>query len=52
RASSLTLADLERYYSHPLAEASRELGLSATMLKKVCRSFGIKRWPHRQLASI
>mmetsp|Transcript_10742 Transcript_10742/g.15158 ORF Transcript_10742/g.15158 Transcript_10742/m.15158 type:complete len:483 (+) Transcript_10742:98-1546(+) len=52
RASTLVLADLERYYTQPLAEASKALGLSATMLKKVCRGFGIRRWPHRQLASI
>ncbi|KAG5185592.1 RWP-RK domain-containing protein, partial [Tribonema minus] len=51
-SKDITLPQVERYYNQPLAQAARGLGLSATMLKKVCRSLGVRNWPYRQLASI
>mmetsp|Transcript_17120 Transcript_17120/g.25333 ORF Transcript_17120/g.25333 Transcript_17120/m.25333 type:complete len:352 (-) Transcript_17120:254-1309(-) len=48
----ITLELLQSYYNVPLAELAKELGLSLTLLKKICRKFGIQRWPHRQIRSI
>jgi len=36
----------------PIAAASREIGICATLLKKICRKYGIPRWPFRKLKSI
>jgi RWP-RK domain len=48
----ITLELLQSYYNVPLAELAKELGLSLTLLKKICRKFGIQRWPHRQIRSL
>jgi hypothetical protein len=52
RYSHLTVTDLEKLYNMPLAQAAKRLSVSPTMLKKICRGLGVKRWPHRQLSSI
>ncbi|CAH9145429.1 unnamed protein product, partial [Cuscuta epithymum] len=36
----------------PIMEAAKELGVGITLLKKRCRMLGIRRWPHRKLASL
>jgi hypothetical protein len=36
----------------PLAEVSKRLGVCMTLLKKVCRKLGVKKWPHRQIRKI
>ena len=43
---------LVQYYHLPLREATKQLGVSATSLKKVCRMLGVKRWPHRKLQKL
>lgn len=43
---------LEDFYHVPLNIAAKELNVSLTMLKKLCRQYGIKRWPHRQVSSL
>lgn len=48
----ITLEMLQSYYGVPLADLAKEIGLSLTLLKKICRKFGIARWPHRQIRSI
>ncbi len=48
----ITLEELEAHYDTPLRHVSRKMGLSTTMLKKICRRYGIQRWPHRQIRSI
>lgn len=35
-----------------MLEASKKLGVCVTVLKKICRRFGISRWPHRKLRSV
>ena len=52
RRNAITLADLQARFHLPLAEAASSLGICATILKRVCRSFGVHRWPHRILKRI
>eukprot|EP00287_Rhodomonas_sp_CCMP768_P006948 CAMPEP_0196722448 /NCGR_PEP_ID=MMETSP1091-20130531/4810_1 /TAXON_ID=302021 /ORGANISM="Rhodomonas sp., Strain CCMP768" /LENGTH=275 /DNA_ID=CAMNT_0042064153 /DNA_START=15 /DNA_END=840 /DNA_ORIENTATION=- len=47
----VTLQMLRPYFEKPLVEAADELGLSATAIKKACRTFGIPKWPFRTLAA-
>lgn len=35
-----------------LASTIQELDISPTTLKRLCRHYGIQRWPHRQIAGI
>mmetsp|Transcript_21812 Transcript_21812/g.28580 ORF Transcript_21812/g.28580 Transcript_21812/m.28580 type:complete len:821 (+) Transcript_21812:62-2524(+) len=48
----IKLQDLEKYYHYPLTEVAKVFDISTTVLKRVCRKFGIQRWPHRQIRSI
>lgn len=43
---------ISSYFHLPLCEAATRIGICATILKKICRTFGIKRWPHRKIRSI
>lgn len=51
-AARLPLEVLECFYHVPLNVAANELNVSLTMLKKLCRAYGVKRWPHRQVSSL
>lgn len=51
-AARLPLQVLEHFYHVPLNIAAQELNVSLTMLKKLCRAYGVKRWPHRQVSSL
>lgn len=46
------LADLARYFHLPINEAAQQLNICTTLLKKLCRNNGVKRWPHRKLKSL
>ncbi|KAI3843410.1 hypothetical protein MKX03_024304 [Papaver bracteatum] len=48
----IALADLAKYFDLPIAEASRNLKVGLTVLKRKCRELGIPRWPHRKLKSL
>lgn len=43
---------LQGYFDLPLGKASKELGVSTTIVKRLCRKLSITRWPYRQLASL
>lgn len=43
---------LEGYFYRPLDGASKELGVSTTIVKRLCRKLGIRRWPYRQICSL
>jgi hypothetical protein len=43
---------LSQYFHLPIMEAAKQLGVCATVLKKICRKNGINRWPHRKVRSI
>ena len=40
--------DLAQYFHLSLTEAATQLNISPTTLKKLCRNFGIKRWPYQR----
>ncbi|KAH7300652.1 hypothetical protein KP509_24G073100 [Ceratopteris richardii] len=52
RLSELTKDELTHYFNMPIAQASKELKVGLTVLKKRCRIIGIPRWPHRKMKSI
>ncbi|KAH7439508.1 hypothetical protein KP509_04G065200 [Ceratopteris richardii] len=52
RLSELTKDELTHYFNMPITQASKELKVGLTVLKKRCRIFGIPRWPHRKMKSI
>lgn len=39
-------------YSLQEPDAAQALGVGRTLLKKICRAAGIKRWPYRKLSSL
>mmetsp|Transcript_47535 Transcript_47535/g.97176 ORF Transcript_47535/g.97176 Transcript_47535/m.97176 type:complete len:603 (+) Transcript_47535:387-2195(+) len=46
------LEELSQYFHLPEKAVAKELGICLTSLKKLCRSYGITRWPFRKLKSI
>ena len=46
------LEELSKYFHLPEKAVAKELGICLTSLKKLCRSYGITRWPFRKLKSI
>lgn len=48
----VTLRDLERYFEYPIEEVSKMMGVSTTIIKRLCRKYGIKRWPYRQVSML
>lgn len=51
-SGKVSFETLKQYFSLPITAAAQELGVCATMLKKLCRQYGVKRWPHRKIQSI
>ena len=49
RVASVTLDDLREHFHVPLQAAAASLQISETMVKRVARKFGIKKWPYRQV---
>ncbi|TVU03969.1 hypothetical protein EJB05_50480, partial [Eragrostis curvula] len=47
RISKLELRDISRYFHITMKAACKELNISETALKNVCRKLHIKRWPYR-----
>mmetsp|Transcript_16943 Transcript_16943/g.41382 ORF Transcript_16943/g.41382 Transcript_16943/m.41382 type:complete len:225 (-) Transcript_16943:227-901(-) len=46
------LEELAAYFHLPEKAVAKELGICLTSLKKLCRSYGITRWPFRKLKSL
>lgn len=42
---------LQGQFHLPMEEAGKSWGVSTTIVKRVCRAFGIERWPYRQIQS-
>lgn len=45
---SLSFEDVSKLFSLPLSEAADILGVSVSVLKKICNENGLERWPHRK----
>ncbi len=43
---------LQQYFHLPIVEASKQLGICSTSLKKICRKHGLLRWPHRKVGDL
>lgn len=52
KSAHLNYETLSAHFHLPITDVAKELGVCATMLKKVCRKHGIPRWPYRQLKSL
>ncbi|KAK6924570.1 RWP-RK domain [Dillenia turbinata] len=50
--ANLALEDLANYFDMPIVEASKNLQVELTVLKRKCKKFGIPRWPHRKIKSL
>jgi len=44
--------ELRQHFHLPLHTAAQRFGICTTAFKKLCRRFGIAKWPHRQLRGI
>ncbi|KAL9657558.1 hypothetical protein ABK040_000985 [Willaertia magna] len=49
---SVTLEELQQLFDIKLEDACDTIGISTTSMKKLCRKFGIPRWPYRKLQSL
>ncbi|XVF52612.1 hypothetical protein PTKIN_Ptkin05aG0032100 [Pterospermum kingtungense] len=52
RTRNLTLKEIENYFHLPIQEAAKKMEFSATVVKKICRKYGLTRWPHRKIQSM
>ena len=52
KVPNVTYSDLQRHFHMPIAQAAKSLGVGMTYMKRRCRHFNIKRWPHRKLKSM
>nr|KJB25586.1 hypothetical protein B456_004G198100 [Gossypium raimondii] len=52
RTRNLTLKEIENYFHLPIEKAAKKMEFSATVVKKICRKYGLSRWPHRKIQSM
>jgi hypothetical protein len=48
----LSFNEIKKYFDIPIIQAAKELNVSETCLKKICRLHNIRRWPFRRLSSL
>lgn len=48
----ISFEEVKKQYHLPLNDAAKELEICTTVLKKICRKNGVKRWPYRQVNSL
>lgn len=41
--------DIEKLFNMTIEDACKNLGISKTSLKKICRHFNIEKWPYKRL---
>ena len=47
---AITLEIVQEHFTMPLKRAAKNLGVSTSYLKDLCRKLGIRRWPYRQVS--
>lgn len=50
--SMTDLVTISKYFHLSIKDASRELNICQTVLKKICRAHGISRWPARRVGAL
>eukprot|EP01128_Nolandella_sp_AFSM9_P006403 TRINITY_DN3285_c0_g1_i1.p1 TRINITY_DN3285_c0_g1~~TRINITY_DN3285_c0_g1_i1.p1 ORF type:complete len:324 (-),score=75.37 TRINITY_DN3285_c0_g1_i1:184-1056(-) len=48
----ITREELAAQFHLPISQAAKNVGVCTTVLKKVCRSYGILRWPQRKVSAL
>jgi len=51
-SKNISFDELSKFFHLPINQVAKELGVCATILKKICRKNGIPRWPHRKIKSL
>ena len=46
----IELDKLKEHFHEPMADVARKFGVCTTFFKRICRTYGIKRWPFRKVA--
>lgn len=49
RTANMTLDDLRDYVHLPIEKAARRLNVCPTVVKRICRRNGLRRWPSRKV---
>lgn len=42
------MADIQALFGRPQSDAAKDIGISLTALKQICRKLGIQRWPYQR----
>ncbi|KAL4156578.1 hypothetical protein PRNP1_005608 [Phytophthora ramorum] len=48
----ISIEELRDHFDRPIIDVAKDFGICITLMKKICRRNGIKRWPHRQIRSL
>ncbi|DAZ95007.1 TPA: hypothetical protein N0F65_003633 [Lagenidium giganteum] len=48
----ISIDELREHFDRPIIDVAKDFGICITLMKKICRRNGIKRWPHRQIRSL
>ena len=51
-SAAITESLLREHFHLPLQVVAKKFGMCTTAFKKLCRRFGVAKWPHRQLRGI